>query len=191
MKIVFAWSLVAAVLAGALLVSRDAFALGPVGIEAAAKVGGGTNPTADTLNPLGLGVGGRAGVSVFGAYGGVSYLYYFGGSEEVAGSSTKRTGKAMLIGFEGGYSFSIVGLLTLRPQVGVGEYDGNFNPASPSPGAANYSAAGKNLYVEPGVTAVVPFGLWFVGADGNVILLPGQIGSKAGFTVHGQIGLRF
>ena len=49
--------------------------LGAIG----AKVGGATNPLASPApNPLGLGLGGRAGVSFFGIYAGVNALYYVG-----------------------------------------------------------------------------------------------------------------
>jgi hypothetical protein len=73
-------------LAGAALstlsVTRRASALGPVDIEVAAKVGGGTNPENNSHdagpNPLGFGFGGRAGVSVSGLYAGLSFGYYLG-----------------------------------------------------------------------------------------------------------------
>jgi len=56
-----------------------------------------------------------------------------------------------------------------------------------------------NLYVEPGVAALLGFGLWFVGADVDVFLTPGlsgvQVGgagdSKAAFMANGQVGVKF
>lgn len=63
--------------------ARAAHALGPIDVEVAAKAGGATNPyTADgAINPLGFGLGGRAGVVVLDhLYGGVNLMYYFGGS---------------------------------------------------------------------------------------------------------------
>ncbi|MGA3122042.1 MAG: outer membrane beta-barrel protein [Polyangiaceae bacterium] len=186
MKTALPW-IVSGAVAAVLCVPQDAFALGPVGVEIGAKVGAGTNPTGDSLNPLGFGVGARAGVSVFNIYAGLSFMYYFGSSGDVVESSDKRSGKAMLYGFEGGYSFDIVHVLTIRPQLGIGEYKGDYSGGALTTGTAD----GKDIYLEPGVTLVVPLGFWFVGADANLILLPGQSGSRPGFTFHGQLGLNF
>jgi hypothetical protein len=173
--------------------SRPAWALGPVDIEAAARVGGGSNPLKDAdINVLGFGLGGRAGVSIFGIYGGVSAMYYLGGStnEPVTvngaptGESVKTTASSYLYGFEGGYSLKIL-LLTLRPTVEVGNY------------TVHVSASGfgsqdmHNVYIEPGVTALLGFGLWFVGADANIFLTPGLDNSKAAFMANGQVGVKF
>ena len=58
------------------------------------------------------------------------------------------------------------------------------------------STTGK-LYLEPGVTVIVPFGLLFVGADANALIIPSVTSSSDGskttytsFTLHGQIGIR-
>jgi hypothetical protein len=109
------------------------------------------------------------------------------GSGDVVESSDKQSLKAMLYGFEGGYNLDIVHVLTIRPQLGIGEYDGHSSGGALPTGTAD----GKDLYLEPGVTVVVPLGFWFVGADANLILLPGQSGSRTGFTFHGQLGLHF
>jgi hypothetical protein len=173
--------LAAAAGAGTLSISRDAHALGPIDLEIGAKVGYGTNPTGDTIDPLGFGIGGRAGVSIFSIYAGLSAMYYFGGSASNGAGS--RDGKATLYGLELGYGFSLA-FLTLRPQIGVGFYNGNFTTPPPSDGD------GRNVYLEPGLTAIIPFGIWFAGADANLFFLPGQNHSGTGFTFHGQFGLK-
>src|SRR5260370_17643940 len=69
--------------AGALSVPRDAHALGPVDLEIGARIGGASSPVSGGLNPLGFGLGARAGVSLFSFYGGLSFMYYFGGGQDV------------------------------------------------------------------------------------------------------------
>jgi hypothetical protein len=186
LKIVYPWLLSTAVTATSLGLARDASALGPVNIELGGKIGEGTNPTGD-VNPLGFGLGARGGVSFFNIYAGLSFMYYFGHSETVPPSSEKRSGKSVLYGFEGGYDFDIVHVVIIRPQLGVGVFNGNYGGG----GFTTDTADGKNLYLEPGATVVVPLGLLFVGGDANAIFLPGQSGARAGFTFHGSIGVRF
>ncbi|HEY4015046.1 MAG TPA: hypothetical protein VGM06_17000 [Polyangiaceae bacterium] len=177
--------------------ARSAWAVGPVDIEVAARVGGASSPIKDDVNggtgALGFGLGGRAGVSIFGIYGGVSAMYYLGGSntESVAPSSAVfappgpiESESGWLYGFEGGYSFRLQ-ILTLRPTVQIGSY------------TLHYSLSGggsqdiHNLYVEPGVTALIGFGTWFVGADADVFLTPGMDNSRAAFMGNGQVGVKF
>ncbi len=50
------------VIAALVASEQDAHAIGPVDVEVGARVGVGTNPASGS-NPLGLGIGGRAGVS--------------------------------------------------------------------------------------------------------------------------------
>jgi hypothetical protein len=65
-----------------LFTPRDAHALGPLDIEIAGKAGYGTNPDSGLgFNPLGVGLGGRAGLSIFGLYAGVNVVDYLGGSQ--------------------------------------------------------------------------------------------------------------
>jgi hypothetical protein len=168
--------------------TRTAWALGPVDIEVAARVGGASNPIKDDpINILGFGFGGRAGVSILGIYGGVSAMYYLGGSvtegSPATGGSIKTSVTSYLYGFDGGYGLKIW-LLTLRATVGVGNY------------TIHASVSGQtgdvhNVYVEPGITGLLGFGLWFVGADVNVFLTPGLAGSKAAFMGNGQVGIKF
>lgn len=172
---------------------REAHALGPVDIEAGARVGVGTNPDSKGPNPFGLGIGGRAGVSIFHVYGGISAIHYFGSSADVSGPNVQGLSQTVnvsysstLIGFEGGYDITGIPHLTLRPQLGVGNASFSFGDASQS-----------HLYLEPGLTALISLGLVYVGADANLIAVPsvdqGNNDTKTytAFTIHGQIGLRF
>ena len=168
---------------------RDAFALGPVDLEVGAKVGGGTNPFGgDGPNPLGFGLGARAGVGFFGFYGGLQFMYYFGSSQDVTGLSFNS--KALLYGLEGGYSIPLVGFFTLRPQLGVGNMQINTS------GQVNDSSG--RLYLEPGATLLANIASIFAGVDANVLVLPdapgpvqGNSSWRAAFTAHVQGGIKF
>ncbi len=116
-----------------LVVARDAHALGPVDIEVGARAGYATNPSNGSLNPLGVGVGGRAGIAFLGGvYLGGSVMYYLGGS--TTGDQTVDTTSStmpthstytiststLMIGGELGYGMKLLELLTIRPQMGLG-----------------------------------------------------------------------
>jgi hypothetical protein len=175
---------------GTVFVSRDASALGPVDVEVGARVGAGTNPFSAPPNPLGFGLGGRAGVSFLGLYGGLSAMYYFGESAMPGGLATSE--HSVLYGVEGGYGIKFLGLVTVRGQVGLGNY------------AVSYTGMGQttvnNLYLEPGITAMVSFGILFVGADATLLVLPSIVDPATpnansswdtAFTAHGQVGITF
>jgi hypothetical protein len=172
----------AALLTGA--IAGDAHALGPIDLEVAAKAGVGTNPSSGPINLLGFGLGGRAGVSFFGIYGGVEAMYYLGGSQSIAGENVSL--HSVMYGLDLGYNFKVT-ILTIRPQLGLGNFT-----VSTSPGSVSKS----NLYLEPGVTGLLSFGTFIVGADANLLVLPGintPTGSstETAFTIHGQVGVRF
>jgi len=179
--------LVAAAAAVAVIgsVTRDAHALGPIDLELGAKVGAGTAPSnSGPINPLGFGLGGRGGVSFFGIYAGVDAMYYLGGSQTIDGEKVSL--HTVMYGLDLGYNFKIA-ILTIRPLLGIGNF-----VVSSSPSSGNES----NLYLEPGVTALVSLGTLFVGADANLLVLPGINGptgssTETAFTVHGQVGVRF
>jgi hypothetical protein len=179
---------------GALSVTRNASALGPVDVDVAAKVGGGTSPIAGLPNPLGFGVGARAGASLAGFYAGISFMYYVGESE---GVSTDGGGpgptpekyflKSILYGIEVGYDLALA-LITLRPQLGVGSFTlipSDSNDIFGQPNSTVY------VYLEPGVTGLLSFGQWIVGADANALFLPGWSSAHPAFTAHGQVGIKF
>jgi hypothetical protein len=198
-------TLLAAGLAAAsatVLFSRGASALGPIGIEAGAKVGVGSSPidapsatvsgtSVSPINPLGLGLGVRGGIVVSGFYGGVSAMYYLGGSQDVAGGSISA--HTTMYGLEAGYGLSLLGLVTVRPQVGLG--NATFSSSVDSSvlsGAAlgSVGASQSNLYIEPGVTGLVSLGLLYAGADINALFFPGLDNSKTAVTIHGQLGIQ-
>ena len=59
------------------------------------------------------------------------------------------------------------------------------------------STTKNSLYLEPGVTGLVKIGTFLIGADANLLVLPGftdNSGNKStdtAFTIHGQVGVRF
>ncbi len=180
---------IAALGIGTLCHTRDAHALGPVDLEVGARVGGGTSPFVSQPSPLGFGLGGRAGASFLGYYGGLSFMYYLGSSQPVNDVSSSEHG--LFYGVDLGYGTKLFDLLTLRGTLGVG----NFN--------VNYSGVGQisvnNLYLEPCLTALVSFGLLYVGADASLVVLPGisdpsnptSSSWDTAFTAHGQVGIQF
>jgi hypothetical protein len=184
--------------AGTVCVSRDAHALGPVDLEVGARVGGGTSPFGGQPSPLGFGVGGRAGASFLGYYGGLSLMYYFGASSTsnaptTPPSTVSTSEHAFLYGVEVGYGTKLLDLITLRGQLGVGNFSVSYTGIG--------STTLNNLYLEPCLTGLVSFGILFIGADVSLIVLPG-IGDPTpssnsssswdtAFTAHGQIGVTF
>jgi hypothetical protein len=186
--------------AASALVAHDANAAGPIDFEIAAKAGFGTTPGGGSgPNPLGFGLGGRAGLSIIGLYGGVSLINYFGESQAAAFLSTSA--HTLMYGVEGGYG-SKYGPLTLRAVVGVGNASETVDVTCPSqcPVTITIHSPGtqNNLYVEPGAMAMLALGTVTVGADANILILPswtdtssGKSSLDAAFTVHGQLGLKF
>jgi hypothetical protein len=185
----------AAVVAGSVWIPRQAFALGPVDLEVAAKVGGGTSTVSGGgPNPLGFGLGGRAGVSIFGFYGGLAAMYYLGESADTAlnGLGSVHTQvSSTLVGLEGGYNLGL-SILTIRPQLGLGYYNAGFSlsyqgaAGAPGPTSQNTSS----VYLEPDITALVSLGIWFVGADAGLLWVPAVDNSQVAVVVHGQVGIK-
>jgi hypothetical protein len=177
--------------------TRPAHALGPVDVEVGAKAGAGTNPYGGAPNPLGFGLGGRAGVVLFDhLYGGINLMYYFGGSEtSPGGPGTVTESRHMLMyGVEAGWGFKLLDVLTIRPQVGLGNAAFSSSVSAPSTfssGIDEVPTRPNNLYVEPGVTVLLSLGTLFVGADANALVFPGLPQGNAVFTIHGQVGVKF
>jgi hypothetical protein len=191
-------------------VAGNARALGPVDLEIAGKVGGGTNPVSGGpgLNPLGFGIGARGGGSLYNVYAGLSFMYYFGGGQDLPGplgGTVHDSASSVLYGIELGYNIPFLGI-TLRPQIGVGNYTMNVTGSATVLGVTfPGSSTWENVYLEPGVTAKASFGHWFVAADANLFWLPGAsnvqvalsqqtqftLSSQVAFTAHGQAGVQF
>jgi hypothetical protein len=174
---------------------RDARALGPVDLEIGARAGAATNPftgSGQPPNPLGFGLGGRAGVSIFGFYGGLGALYYFGSSGSVGTpfGAVNVSFNTLLYGADLGYSFKLA-ILTIRPLLGIGNATISTSPSGGS------STSNSGLYLEPGLTALISLGMYFIGADANALILTGvkqidgSTGTNTAFTAHGQIGVKF
>jgi hypothetical protein len=178
----------------------NARAAGPVDLELGAKVGVGSNLSVAPPDLLGFALGGRGGVSVFGFYGGVDILHYFG-STVVPAPGDKIWASAWMTGVDLGYNFKIA-MVTIRPLLGTGDlFVSSTFSRSPCKGCliafqTQGSSRSHNLYFEPGVTVLAPFGTFFAGADANWFILPhivDESGDKpqTAFTLHGQIGIHF
>jgi hypothetical protein len=182
-------------------VASDAHALEPIDIEIAPKAGGGTSPGNSEPSALGFGIGGRAGVQIRGLYGGVALVNYFGEGVDYyidnAGPSKAYVSRhALVYGLEGGYGVKM-GPLTLRAQLGVGDYAESVD-ISWTAGGPPTSYTSNSLYLEPGLMAMIALGSFLIGADANVLALPGrtELGGHsspvdAAFTSHGQLGVKF
>ncbi len=151
----------------------EAHALGPVNVEVGAKVGLATNPVSDApYNPLGLGLGARGGVEILDSiYVGGNLMYYFGGSQDLPGSTGSASSHALLLGVEAGYGFHL-SMLTIRPQLGVGEATLSSSFSS-SNGSTSLDGSTTQLYLEPGVTAFVTLGVVYIGGNVNLLVIPG------------------
>jgi hypothetical protein len=161
--------------------ARPAHALGPIDLEIAAKAGYGTND-------LGFGFGGRAGISFFGLYGGLSAVDYLGTSQTLPPPGGTFTRHTLLLGGELGFGIKI-SRLTIRPLLGLGEGINSYNvPGSPSAGS---------FYLEPGGLIQLNFGLIIFGVDAGCLILTsnqsvlGITQVTEAFTIHGQFGLKF
>jgi hypothetical protein len=200
-----ALGLAAALGLGAVLLAADARALGPVGIEAGAKGGtsfGLNNPPQIPGLPIvtsgpAVELGGRAGVSFFHFYAGVSGMYGFGRTATVPNTDIKSTGHSVLLGVEAGYTLKVFGPLSLRPQVGLGN-DQISASATPIP----ISQSSGYFYLEPDLLVLVTLGAFYVGADVGVRMLPSGPGVCASglgtchsfdseVTLHAQLGVSF
>jgi hypothetical protein len=157
-----------------LLAARPAHAIGPVDIEIAGKAGYGSND-------LDFGLGGRAGVSIFGLYGGFNIVNYFG----------QNSASLLTYGGEVGYGFTIA-FITLRPLVGFGDAVAS----TPGPGCAGTavsscpSTSTSTFYVQPGGLIQFAFGHLIFGVDASA-LIPTASGSQVAFTMDGQVGVKF
>jgi hypothetical protein len=176
-----------------LFVASDACA-DAIGVEAAVKGGAATNFWYNTPDPMGVGLGGRAGLTFLGIYGGVSAVYYFGSSQTVlppsSGGAYTVSAHTFAYGMELGYGVTL-DRFTIRPQVGIGNLESN---------TVREDTEKSYLYLEPGVVGLVAFGHFLLGADLNMLLLPagppntstlGPSSFDWAFTTHLQAGVKF
>jgi len=168
--------------------SGTASALEALDVELGGRVGYATSPmSVGTLfsgNPLGFGVGARAGVAFkAGPYLGGSFMAYPAGSVSVSqgpGGRSSQSSQTFLYGAEMGYSIKPIDLLTIRPQLGFGD-------TSPSGGPVTITF----WYLQPAVAALVDLGTLFVGGDVGMLLFPNSNYEQAAFSFDAQVGIKF
>ena len=180
--------------------STEAHALGPLDVEVGARLGYATNPNSDVGNPLGTGVGARGGIELFHRlYAGVNAMYYFGTSQNTPLGVEQQSTHSLLLGFELGYSLH-VSILTIRPQLGIGEANitsfAQFNSAAENTAVIpNNSVTYTHTYLEPGLVALINVGIVYVGADANILVITGANeadgNAYTSFAFGAQAGLRF
>jgi len=195
----------------ALSYAIPARALGPVDIEIGARAGVATDPSSNlATNPYGFGFGGRAGVSIFGLYGGISGMYYLGTSspsQTIPAAGGANTAHTAMYGLEVGYTLPIP-FVKIRPQVGIGDSVISMSGGLVDTPSTPNGVSSSSLYLEPGILVFVPIRMMFVGADVNALILPSASGitptqngqgemaggsgkTYAALSVHGQVGVRF
>jgi hypothetical protein len=193
---------------GAASAARDAQGAIPIDVEVGPRIGVGTDPSVGIVDPIGFGFGVRGGVIFRNIYLGGTVTYYF--VNHTNNGSTLTATNALQVGAEAGYGVTF-SILTIRPQLGVGNisFNDSVETATPDHGAQSNSDTIGYFYLEPGVVGLVSFGLFYVGADVNLLILPntgaehvqylssqGPVisqgnGSAASLTAHAQVGVRF
>lgn len=186
----------------------DAFVQkGGYDVELAARAGYATAPIRGAVNPFGAGFGGRFGLAFGGFYAGISVVDYLGGTDVDLSDS------ALLYGIELGYGYRrrvfTTGAFTLRLQLGAG--NAAVSHADPSTRKVDIvsTASGtrssstsdtttvNNVYVEPGVVAMLASGNNFAALSTTVLLIPGisyaepQPTTWISYVVSAQLGFRF
>jgi hypothetical protein len=183
-------------------VARDASAVGPVDVEIGAKGSFGTSPASSPPNPLAFGLGARAGASMLGFYAGADVTYYFGSGVALV-SGYKVSDWTLKAGGDVGYGFKIATVI-VRPRLGVGDLIVTSNPTRTAPpcecnivSPVLRRSTQNDLYIEGGLTALVPMGRFFVAADGDFLVVPNPIAGsccddvETAFTFDAQAGIRF
>jgi hypothetical protein len=179
-------------------------------LELAERLGWSTNPSSGSGNPLGFGIGGRAGLGFNGHYLGVEFMYYLGSyyanGTGVVGAEEWVSYNAVMCGFELGHDFKVRSV-TFRPLLGLGALAAptNWRFVDTCPHCAVAGTAGQNagnpltsnsLYLEPGMTVLFSFGAFLLGIDASLLVLPSQKSVSGGsatdiaLTVHLQAGAR-
>ncbi len=167
-----------------------------------------TGPIRGGTSPFGAGFGARLGVSIAGIYFGLSAIDYLGGSD------VSLSDHALLYGVEAGYGLRTHPfggpLFTLRPTVGVGDAAVSHTDPSLSKVDVVTTASGSsssrtsdtitvnNVYVRPGITAMLSSSMNFVAIRGDVLIIPGiSYGGSSepttwlSYGIQGELGFRF
>lgn len=163
-------------------------------------------PIRGGTNPFGAGFGGHVGLAFTGGlYLGVTALDFLGGRD------VDLSYRALLVGVDVGYAFPfhVFGgaLFTLRPQMGLGDAavyvtDPSLLQADVVTSASGSSSSSdttvvNNVYLRPGVTAMLSSGGHFVALDGGMMVVPGIAYGGAdpstwiSYGLEAQLGFRF
>jgi hypothetical protein len=189
----------AATILGSAVSPWPARAAGPVDIEGAGTLGYGTNPSHGP-SPLGVGLGVRAGVNVYGLYAGVNLTYYFGSSGDCGGgapnsgdglsslppayctalaSEVSLSQMSVLYGVDLGYTLSIprVKFLKVRPLLELGDSEitrtGTLGSSDITTAASLAPYRSENsFYLQPGVTLLLVADAFLIGVDANLFVIP-------------------
>lgn len=168
-------------------------------------------PIRGGTNPFGAGFGGHLGLAFRGGlYLGVSALDFLGGKD------VDLSYRALLVGVDVGYAFPFhlfgSAILTLRPQLGLGDaaiYVTDPSLLQQQPVDVVTSASGSsssspsdttvvnNVYLRPGLTAMLSSGGHFIAIDGGMMVVPGIAYGGAdpstwiSYGLEAQLGFRF
>jgi hypothetical protein len=154
----------------------------------------------------GLGYGVRAGVSYAGIYGGLAFTDYLTEGECLSDSvDACSTTHGRAFSFEGGYGRTFLRILTIRGQLGIGDYwtssAGSLTDCPDVAGSAcktTLSHSGSDtFFLQPEALVQVALGPVLVGADASIIYMPNvavsgdpQSWAFAAFMVGAQLGAR-
>jgi hypothetical protein len=146
-----------------------------------------------SVNPMGFGLGVRAGYNLNKLFLGGRFMYYVGDASDLP--TGRLAMKSWLLAAEGGYDLEL-GCLVLRPGLALGIasriIDGppSFNGGNLGyiPGSASNTQVG--LYLAPGASLILPIDAFFVGADARLHLVLGDRVS-GGLELLANAGMRF
>ena len=172
---------------------------GPLSFEGGGLIGYTSNPSHGP-NPLGVGIGARAGVGYRGLYLGLAVTYYFGSSGDCGGGApTSGNGlsalpagfcnlnagggevelqqSTSLYGLDLGYTFGFrrAKYLKLRPILELGDAEiSRYGSVSSQDVNGLAGVNGDNrFYLQPGLTALIVVDAFFIGVDLNLLVVPG------------------
>lgn len=189
----------------AVIDAQQASAPSEVAGELAGRAAYVSAPIRGGTNPFGAGFGVRAGVTWgSGWYLGGAVTYFLGGRD------VDVRYRALFLGLDFGYGFRFPAFgdssLTLRPNLGVGDaavyYTDPSLAADVVTSASGTSSASdtltvNNVYVQPGLTAMLSSGGHFFSVDASTLVLPGIAYGGAAATswlsygVQGELGFLF
>jgi hypothetical protein len=182
--------------------AQDATAAGPVEGEVAAVASFGTSPTSSPGDPLGVGIGARAGASILGFYAGADVRYFFGSGLSMLQFDTVKE-RALKVGAAVGYSFRVAPLI-VRPLLGAGDLL-VFSSVSPPTGPIGpvgdgnippHSYSQNEGYVEAALMVLLPLDRFFVAVDPAVLVVQAPNASccsatETAVTIDVEGGVRF